>query len=169
MIVRDAVPDDAEAMALVHVRTWQAAYAHIFPPERLAALSAERRTDNWRVWIATPEPRTHRFVTEDGDGVCGIASLGPARDEDEPAETGELYAIYVLPRAWGTGAGPALMGAVLDRLRGEGFRGAILWVLEDNPRARRFYERSGWALDGGVMDGTFLETTVTEVRYRIAL
>jgi GNAT superfamily N-acetyltransferase len=167
VIVRDAVPEDAEAMALVHVQTWQAAYAHVFPAERLAALSAERRAENWRGWIATPEPQTHRFVAEDDEGVCGIASLGPARD-DEPG-IGELYAIYVLPRAWGTGAGRELMAAAVERLREEGFREAILWVLEDNPRARRFYERAGWRHDGGVMDGTFLDTTVSEVRYRVGL
>jgi hypothetical protein len=42
-------------------------------------------------------------------------------------------------------------------------------VLEDNPRARRFYELAGWSVDGAVKQDEFLETLVREVRYRIEL
>jgi len=54
-------------------------------------------------------------------------------------------------------------------LRESGYREVILWVLEDNPRARRFYEREGWALDGGRKEDEFLGVQVTEVRYRKAV
>lgn len=37
------------------------------------------------------------------------------------------------------------MEAALDSVRGDAF----LWVVEDNVRARRFYEREGWAQDEG--------------------
>lgn len=85
--------------------------------------------------------------------------------EDE----GELYAIYALPEAWGSGSGPALLRAVLEGLREDGFATAILWVLEDNPRARRFYEREGWSLDGGRREHEWQGARAVEVRYRIAL
>ena len=170
MNVRDATRDDAEAIATVHVRTWQGAYGHVFPTDALAALSPERRAAFWREDIDARAARTHRLVVEDEAGVCGFASIGPARDEDADSEhEGELYAIYVLPTAWGNGAGRALMAELVARLRGDGFREALLWVLEDNPRARRFYERAGWRLDGGRLEGTHLGTEVTEVRYRIVL
>ena len=61
------------------------------------------------------------------------------------------------------------MSEVLERLRAAGFGEAILWVLEDNPRTRRFYELGGWSLDGEPKEDTFLETPVRVVRYRIAL
>jgi RimJ/RimL family protein N-acetyltransferase len=61
------------------------------------------------------------------------------------------------------------MDETLGRLRAGGFEQAILWVLEDNPRARAFYERCGWQLDGVARGETFLETPVAEVRYRIHL
>jgi len=77
--------------------------------------------------------------------------------------------IYVAPDAWGAGAGQALMGEVLQRLREDGFSEAILWVLEDNPRTRRFYELAGWQPDGGVKEEEWLGTLVREVRYRISL
>ena len=61
------------------------------------------------------------------------------------------------------------MRAVVESLGGDGFRTATLWVLEDNPRARRFYEREGWQLDGGRREGRHLDAPTLEVRYRITL
>jgi GNAT superfamily N-acetyltransferase len=164
--VRDARPEDAEAIAAVHVRTWQGAYAHLFPAEALAALAVDARAGYWRRILADIPPRTHQLVAEDEAGVRGFASGGPA-EEDEAL--GELYAIYVLPEAWGLGHGRSLMAGLLDRLRGEGFGEAILWVLEDNPRTRRFYEHGGWRVDGPPEEQTYLDTPVRVVRYRIGL
>jgi RimJ/RimL family protein N-acetyltransferase len=62
-----------------------------------------------------------------------------------------------------------LMAAVLRALRASGFTTASLWVLEDNPRARRFYEREGWTRDGGRREEEFLGVPVAEIRYRFTL
>ena len=164
MEIRPARPEDAAAVAAVHVRTWQAAYDHVFGAERLATLDAQlpQRVERWErvlrdeggVWVAEEDGR-----------VVGFVSIGPEREE--PA-VGELYAIYVLPEAWGSGAGTALMreavAALQDAYGGE----AVLWVLEDNPRARRFYEREGWSHDGGRKTDTLLGVEISEVRYRLA-
>jgi hypothetical protein len=61
------------------------------------------------------------------------------------------------------------MHETLTALRGRGYLEAILWVLDDNPRARRFYEREGWALDGERKVEPHLGVDVAEVRYRISL
>ena len=42
-------------------------------------------------------------------------------------------------------------------------------MLEDNPRARRFYEREGWDIDGARTEDEFLGVRVAEVRYRLTL
>jgi GNAT superfamily N-acetyltransferase len=164
--VRDAVDADAAAIADVHIRTWQAAYANVFPAEGLKRLDDARpaRERFWRETLESQAARRHVLVAEVGARVVGFVSVGPTRD----AETlGELYAIYVLAEEWGHGAGPALMAEALERLRGSGFESAILWVVDDNPRARAFYEHWGWSLDGGERAETFLATQVREVRYRI--
>jgi ribosomal protein S18 acetylase RimI-like enzyme len=102
----------------------------------------------------------------DDEGVVGFVSTGESRDADAAAE---LYAIYVLPTGWGTGAGTALMRAGLDAMRARSSGEAVLWVLEDNPRARRFYEREGWTVDGARKEEEWLGVPIPEVRYRITL
>jgi ribosomal protein S18 acetylase RimI-like enzyme len=161
-VIRPATPDDADAIAGVHVRTWQGAYAHVFPLEELAAISAEERARGWRVMLQR-SPRTH--VAEVDGEVVGFASAGPSRDEDGEG-LGELYAIYVDPEHWGGGAGRQLAVWADGALRGEGFAVATLWVLEDNPRARRFYEAGGWRVDGATRTGVHLGVETREVRYR---
>jgi ribosomal protein S18 acetylase RimI-like enzyme len=119
----------------VHVRTWQAAYAHVFGVKRLAGIDLDARERRWRERLAAPRPHGAVFVAETGGSVVGFASCGESRDA---IYEGELYAIYVLPEAWGSAAGQALMAATLASLRASGFPTASLWVLDDNPRAQRF-------------------------------
>ncbi len=98
--------------------------------------------------------------------MVGWATVGPSHEE---ASWGELYGIYVDPEAWGTGAGPALIRAAAEELRAHGHAAAVLWVLADNPRARRFYEREGWSTDGARRTGEHLGVRTDEIRYRISL
>lgn len=149
-------------IALVHVRTWQVAYAHAFPSERLRDISVEVRAERWQQLLAEQPVSEQTLVAELGGEIVGFASTGPAREDPD---RGELFAIYVLPDAWGSGAGRALMAGALAHLVESRFGDALLWVLEDNPRARRFYERAGWNTDGLTKVETVLGTDVPHVRY----
>jgi ribosomal protein S18 acetylase RimI-like enzyme len=160
-VLRRATPDDAEGIACVHVRTWQGAYGHVFPPEKLAGISPEERARYWRTTLG----RGSRTYVAEADGdVVGFASAGPSRDEDGEG-IGELYAIYVDPDAWSTGAGRALIDQCEEQLSGD-YGDATLWVLEDNPRARAFYERAGWLPDGARKAEERWGVRAPEVRYR---
>ena len=160
-LIRPAEPRDAAAVADVHVRTWEAAYEHVFGADRLAEIDVARRRAIAEQAIASGGVA----VAEDDGRIVGFVSVGPSTDVDGE---GELYAIYVLPEAWGSGAGHRLMEAGKELLRAS-YTDATLYVLDDNPRARRFYEREGWALDGTTKTGEFLGLPVAEVRYRISL
>jgi GNAT superfamily N-acetyltransferase len=56
--------------------------------------------------------------------------------------------LYVIPERWGTGLSGELHDRALELVRGLGAASCKLWVLEDNARARRFYERRGWRENG---------------------
>jgi ribosomal protein S18 acetylase RimI-like enzyme len=163
MDVRRARLEDARAIARVHAETWREAYEHVFGSERLASVSTDARLGQWERILAAGQSDVFVAVA---DGIVGFVSTGDSRDADAEAE---LFAIYVLPGAWGTGAGFALMRAGIEAMRLRASGDAVLWVLDDNPRARRFYEREGWALDGERKEDEYLGLRVAEVRYRIGL
>jgi ribosomal protein S18 acetylase RimI-like enzyme len=164
MNIRPATADDAEAIARVHVTTWQEAYRDTFGAA-LDQLSVPDAAERRRAWLEDPAPGTFTLAGELFGRVAGFANAGPARDDPG---MGELYAIYVVPQSWGTGLGPALMAAVLDGLRARGVGVAVLSVLADNQRARRFYEREGWTFEDE-RDGEHLGVPVREARYRRSL
>jgi GNAT superfamily N-acetyltransferase len=83
--------------------------------------------------------------------------------------TGEVFAIYADPDAWGTGAGRALMGSAVAELARLGYADASLWVLDANERARRFYALAGWKEDGASKSDASRGFGITEVRYRRTL
>ena len=142
------------------MHAWRSAYRHVLPPERLEAMPIDET--RWLHRINEPPPGWTTVVADDGGRVIGFASTGPSRDQQG---IGELYAIYVEPGAWSAGAGRALIASAEAALA-EAYGEATLWVLEDNPRARKFYERAGWELEGVRKIEAFLDTEVAEVRYR---
>jgi GNAT superfamily N-acetyltransferase len=154
MTVRLAVVADAPAVASVHVRTWQAAYRGMIPGSVLDGLSVEARTSMWERAI----PSGGVWVALAGDEIVGFASAGPSRDDDAAFE---LYAIYVLSSAWGTGLGFELAKAALGDEPD-----VIVWVLDGNTRARAFYERIGFRADGVTKTETAGSAELKEVRYR---
>ncbi len=161
-VLRPAREEDARAIADIHVRTWQTAYRGLLPDDLLDGLSVERREQVWRDLLAHGDQDV--VVADEDGGIVGFASSGPSREA--PAE-GELYAIYVTPEAWGTGAGRMLLSAAAAALAARGYDSALLWVLEDNARARRFYERAGWLEDGRKLE-TLGGVEVAETRYRLS-
>lgn len=82
------------------------------------------------------------------NAVVGFVAVGPDQDTTAGSPAGQLYAIYVRSDQRGRGIGTHLQHAALDRLKALGFTHAVLWVLEGNERAIRFYRRHGWLADG---------------------
>jgi GNAT superfamily N-acetyltransferase len=80
------------------------------------------------------------LLAVDDDGVLGFVAWDAA--------TGEILRLYTHPRAWGRGAGRALLDRALDALREAGCRRAWLNTEERNERGRGFYERHGWREEG---------------------
>jgi GNAT superfamily N-acetyltransferase len=159
MDVRIAIGADADAVERIRVRGWQAAYRHVFPAEELDRLQVD--SARWRRQIDIPPPGWTVFVAETDGTVVGFVAVGPSRDG---TPGGELYAIYVDPDSWSTGAGSALIKRAEEQLARE-YGEATLWVLDDNHRARRFYERAGWAPDGASKREERLGVEALEVRY----
>ena len=138
--IRVAEAADAGSIARVHIDSWRTTYAGVVPAEYLANLSYQRRESRWNEILTSNQPATSIFVAEtEGSNVVGFANGGPEREADSTYR-GELYAIYLLQEHQNRGLGRRLVSAVTQRLLNDGFSSMLLWVLEDNHRACRFYE-----------------------------
>jgi GNAT superfamily N-acetyltransferase len=169
MIMRRAEVRDAPAIGDIHVRAWQTAYRGIWSDAFLDSLSIERRTDEWREWLASPRDEFQVWVAEQENRVVGFCSFGPAREDDVPAITGELYMIYVLPELKRAGVGTALIAQAEQSLRDAGYDLAVLWMLNENASAGAFYTRAGWDLDRGERHVDRMGQPSHEVRRRKVL
>jgi len=173
MSVRPASPDDAHSITTVRAASWRAGYAGVVPDEVLANVRETPRPQMFD-YLADLPPQHHHFVAETPDGgISGFCNGGPYRtDRDEDASAvgddpgGEIFAIYVSPTHWGHGVGQALLDRSLRQLFDDGFGLVRLWVLADNPRARRFYEAAGFHTDGATGVFTAESTQLSIVRYR---
>lgn len=167
--VRKAQKEDASRIAKIHVETWQCAYRGQLPDALLDNLSVEQRTKRWEETLSKPQPGLVTFVAEIGGVIVGFCSVGSCRDDDMDGDTGELRSIYVAPESMSKGAGSRLHAQGLERLREQGYKKAILWVLTSNEKARQWYERRGWMVEGKTKTVERDGFPLYEMRYMIRL
>ena len=97
MLIREASPTDAAAIARVHVDSWRTTYAGIVPADYLADLSYARREQSWHDLLSTPIPSRCVYVAAQDTGeIVGFASGGPERSGNA-IYRGELYARRATP------------------------------------------------------------------------
>ena len=140
MQVREAVPEDAEAIARVHLASWKTTYPGIIPQEYIDGLRVEKGIAHWQARLSG-ENRPTILVAEDDRGIFGFAAGGAIMHPVEGYD-GELGAIYLLASHQGKGAGAELVRRVARDLRQRGFGNMVVWVLRGNP-ACGFYQRMG--------------------------
>jgi ribosomal protein S18 acetylase RimI-like enzyme len=185
VVIRSASAADAAQIAAVMRASWRAAYEGMIEPDIIDRVTAPdggariRQSFRTRPWQKTivavaAQPESPRDAAP---GIVGYAFFGPEQDvldapwphpvskAGEQGRVAELYALYVHPAWWSTGTGRELMDRVLAAISAAGYPSVRLWVLRDNSRARRFYERAGFAPDGAshTLEGL---GGVTEIRYR---
>jgi GNAT superfamily N-acetyltransferase len=161
--IRRATVQDAPALDRLNVRLLQAAYGGQLPDEQLDGPRPEEQAAAWECGLSRDRAQDLVLVAEEAGRVVGFAVVGPAQG---PEGAGELYAINVDPDHWGTGVGSALLAAAQAELARLGYAEAVLWVLPDNARGRRFYEVAGWTTDGTQRTSEVRGVVVPEVRYR---
>ncbi|HJQ76677.1 MAG TPA: GNAT family N-acetyltransferase [Acidimicrobiia bacterium] len=157
-LIRWGRPEDAGAISDVHVTAWQQAYRGILGDEYLDSLDRGARQAWWASYLSRGS-RVH--VAEHDGAVVGFCTPGVSNE----AGWGEIFAIYVHPEHWGTGIGRELIVAGESTVLASGLDRALLWVLEDNRRARAFYERQGWSPGKPIRIENIGGVQVTEVRY----
>jgi ribosomal protein S18 acetylase RimI-like enzyme len=145
--IRVATLADALRLGSMHVASWRETFVGLMPEKMLSSLSVEGRAAMWDQNLRQPttSSSTVVYLAERDGTIVGFGSCGAQRTEDLKTQgyDGEFSAIYVLRAFQGQGIGARLLDKMSLDLIGRGFRGAALWVLRENLRARRFYESHG--------------------------
>ncbi len=137
LVIRTALPAEAEEVAALHRRARATYYPAGFPDDGADWLGG------WREAIGRADGRVLVAVRE--GSMAGIASF--RRAEGAPAGTVKLFQFHVDPGHWRLGIGTALHAACVEEWRIGGVRTAGLDVHVGNERARGFYGRQGWVPD----------------------
>ncbi|MHB8380181.1 MAG: GNAT family N-acetyltransferase [Acidimicrobiales bacterium] len=161
--LRRATAADALAVAAVHVLSWQEAYRNIMPDEFLDAINVAERARRYTFDDQASGGPVTWMASESGT-VRGLVTVSACRDQDV-LRVGEIQALYVTPSKWRSGIGATLLSKGEQLLVDDGFAAARLWVLEQNARARDFYEVAGWRSDARTKIVEIGGRELVEIRY----
>lgn len=150
--------DDRSALSRIYEESWKSAYRGIIPQSYLDSIAPGLWIPNFdRVGL-------YSLVLIENGSFIGSASYCPSRF-DKYKGFGEIVSIYLLPEYMGRGFGKPLLDAAMAALAGMGFQDLFLWVLEENFRARRFYEKAGFSPSGDYLEDNIGGKALRELQY----
>ncbi|MDZ7823885.1 MAG: GNAT family N-acetyltransferase [Ahrensia sp.] len=159
--IRPAELCDAAAISDTHAVAWENSYAGIIPHKNLREM-IHRRDQAW--WERAIRRGTSVMVLDLGKGVIpGYVTFGLNRARALPQD-GEIYELYLRPEYQGIGLGSRLFTAARTRLKTLKCDGLVVWSLEDNENALRFYEGKG-GRDIAEGHETFGHSTLRKIAY----
>lgn len=158
--IRLATLDDSKYCAEIHAESWNFAYSNIVPKEIIDEHNV-RWPMIWNKMLAN-NIDSHYVITLD-DNIIGFFTIAIARDEDLKNSFYELVGLYLNPEYVGKGYGKQAMDWIKKEIKSRGYDNISLWVLEENNRARGFYEKSGFMADSKIKPSGLSDTK--EVRY----
>ena len=167
--IRRARSGDEAGLARVHVEGWRWGFRGLLPEDYLAGLDQQACQRRWQHMIGVDVRHRETWLALRVGQVVGFCGFGVSRTSGPGQGEGELFSLYLCEEWAGKGIGRALCAAALERMQARGARRGVLWVLEDNARARRFYDLAGWRADGARRQHPLADFEVSEVRYQIDL
>ncbi|MCJ8308118.1 MAG: GNAT family N-acetyltransferase [Rhizobiaceae bacterium] len=157
---RPAEVADAFGIAAIHDASWRQAYTGLIPHKSLDTM-IRRRDPKW--WARAIRNSTRVLVMETDSQLVGYATIGPNR-VSALSQEGEVYELYLLPEYQGVGIGKNLFLAAREQLVRLGFKGCVVWVLEENDPAMQFYRNAG-GIDIAEGTETFNGKTLNKVAF----
>ena len=148
--------DNLNAIRRIYEESWKYAYKGIIPQPFLDSIQQGK-------WCRTVQ-KFDTLVMTDGGIPVGTSSFCPSRWE-KYIGYGEIVSIYFLPEYIGKGYGGALLKKAITELHERGFDKILLWFLEDNHRARHFYEKHGFICTDEFIEDNIGGKPLKEIMY----
>ena len=158
-VIRKLNPNDSrEEISNIYEQSWKCVYKGIIPQEYLDNIPKGQ-------WCgAFDNSDRYTLVMLEGNKIIGTSSYCRSRWDDYK-NWGEIISIYLLPEYMGKGYGEHLLEMAVKELKTIGFKTIFLWVLEDNQRARHFYEKCGFKNRGAYRDDVIGGKQLRELQY----
>lgn len=153
--------DDPLEISNIYERSWKSAYKGIIPQEYLDSIPSGR-------WVnGIGKAGINHLILIEKEKTIGAASFCKSRWE-KYGDYGEVVSLYFLPDYMGKGYGGLLLSRCVEELKQRGFHKVLLWVLEENHRARKFYKKNGFVCSGVNMEDKLGGKELREVLYFLA-
>jgi ribosomal protein S18 acetylase RimI-like enzyme len=149
--LRDTRPEDAEAIARLHVEIWRTTYRPFVPQAVYDRLDVPARVIQWQELLAPADDGRGTLLAEVDGVLAAFSYYGPPGDPVF-GDLGELKKLYVAETFARRGLGRLLLLASAKRLRDQGYPGVGVGVLAENLPARAFYEAQGGKLIASYVD-----------------
>ncbi len=162
--IRYAKLEDAKALGEIHSKSWKIAYKGMISDEILNNITSEKRERYFEKALSNKWEEDALIFLE--DKAVGFICIGKCRDEDRDEFYGEIWGIYLLPEFFNKGIGYELIKWGIKELKDRNYKRVTLWVLEENLKARRFYEKVGLHHDGTIKE-IIIGESLNEYRYVI--
>ena len=140
-VIFPAGPDDAEALAQVHVTSWRESYRGLIADSYLDRMSAPMHAARFHRALTHPGPHDATLAAAGREGLVGYAAGGPSRSHR--AGEAEIHTLYVRRAVQRAGLGRRLLIAMARVFADQGARSLMISTLRDNLPARGFYEHLG--------------------------
>lgn len=140
--IRRAGNGDETILAFIQTESWKAAFEQIIPAKLLLKYTdMEYATAMYKGLLE--ENKGNGYILSVDEKPHCIAWWDVTREKNMPGYA-EIICIHSLKGNWGQGYGSKMMDKLLSDITSAGYSKVMLWVFEDNERARKFYEAKGF-------------------------
>lgn len=141
-IIRRVCKGDEQTLAHIQTENWKVAFKGILPDaDLIRCTNVDKATAMYKGLLE--QNKGNGYILEVSGKPHAIAYWDKTREADMEGFA-ELICIHSLQNNWGKGYGSRLMDRVLDDMCAAGYRKIMLWVFDENMRARKFYEAKGF-------------------------
>ena len=162
-LIRYANLNDSDVLGKILSESSQVGFKGIIPDHILNdVFSIERRTKRFISELSEGSPKT--AIAFEENEPAGLISFGKCRCGNNEDSCIEIWRVYLIPKFWGSGISKELIEWGINEILKENFSTIELWVLEENVRARNFYEKIGFKHDNTVQI-TNMDKELKELRY----
>ena len=142
IVIRKVAAGDETILAYIQTESWKAAFKDILAEDVLTRCTNFDRAKQMYQNLLEEKKGNGYILEINSKGQC-IAWWDASREADM-TDYAELICIHSLQDNWGKGYGSKMMDKVLEDITAAGYTKTMLWVFEENERARIFYEAKGF-------------------------